>query len=170
VTLITLASKPVEGTITKPIPEKSTTSTASSKTLTTQYYSTEYSARYTTLTKPDNSASLDAQILTAREKGKSGTSSSLALTVVNLPAGGVTEDSSYHLFKSQPNVYKLEEETINGEPVHVGIRTDQGYEKTYLWPHGKYLLTVVLTTFAPSPDTDSELLAMLQHVKWTAKP
>jgi hypothetical protein len=168
--LLPKLNQPVEGSIVTPLTQNSKTSGASStKILTTKYYTAQYPVRYTDLTKPTDSASLDAEFLTAHVRGKSGTTSRISFTVTDLPAGGVTEDSSYHLFKSQPAVYTLDQATVQGEPVYVGTRTNPDYERTYLWPHGKYLLTVALSTSASTADTNAELQAIMDHLQWTDK-
>jgi hypothetical protein len=167
--IILIANKPVEGTIITQAQQPKTNNASGTKTLKTAYYATQYPAHYTTLTKPTNSASLDAEMLSAPGQNSSGTSSKIALTVTNLPEGGVTQDSSYNLFKAHPETYKLEQLTVQGEPVYVGTRTIPDYERTYLWAHGTHLLTVALTTDVQSAAADSELQSILDHVQWTAK-
>lgn len=155
---------PTQGHIVTPRPVRD--GQPAYKQLVTPYYSLRYSSAYQLLPKPEHSASLDAQILAGRQEGGIGVSSRMVLTIVELSPGGVTEDSSYMLYKSRPDTYALRQETIGGDTVVIATKKDGDYEKAYLWPHGKYLLTVTLLTGAESPVIEEEMNRMLRELRW----
>lgn len=160
-------NRPTVGHVTIPIPTHS--AQAAYKNLITPYYNTNYPTTYKVLAKPAHSASLDAELLSGHEEAGPGASTHIAITVITLPAGGVTEDSSYLLFKTHPDNYVMTQQTIGDDQVTVATRLTPDYEKIYLWPHGNYLLTFDLTTGAQSPIIDGEIDHMLTNLRWSVE-
>jgi hypothetical protein len=158
-------NRPTEGHVTIPLPAHS--NQAVYKNLITPYYNTSYPTTYHILPKPAHSASLDAELLSGHQEAGPGASSHIAVTIIAMPASGITEDSSYLLFKTHPETYALSQQTINGDQLTVATKATPDYEKIYLWPHGKYLLTFDVTTGARSPIIDQEIDHMLNNLRWT---
>jgi len=160
-------NQPVEGTIIQTAGSTGN-STPKDKYLTTTYYSTLYPARYKLSPKPTNSASIDAVVLIAHQQSGAGVGSKITLTIVPMPEGGVTEDSSYKLSAGRPDLYALTEDQYGSDNVQIATRSDPSYERVILWPHGSYLLTITLTAGAQTQFIDNELQTVLTNLQWLA--
>jgi hypothetical protein len=154
---------PVEGTITPPkVPH-----VPSAVQLQTTYFETKYPARYQKKTVPSQqSASLGAWVLVAQQDPGVGQSSRINLTVTTLPVGGVTEDSAYKLFTAEPQYYTLSQSKLGDDPVTIAVRNDPTYQKTILWPHGNYLLTISMLTANEQDQAKNDLQTVLANLHW----
>jgi hypothetical protein len=80
----------------------------------------------------------------AKRDAKQNVTDSLEVYVRPLPAGGVTLDSDYHTYLSQPEIYKLSQKFVRGEVVDIATKNKDLPERDALWVHGKYLLILKL--------------------------
>ncbi len=69
----------------------------------------------------------------------------IAIGLKQMPAGGLSADSSYALRSKQPTNYKVTSQTVNAETVQVssGVQDDG---VVAFWAHGSYLATISVTT------------------------
>ncbi|HEX8182570.1 MAG TPA: hypothetical protein VF575_03130 [Candidatus Saccharimonadales bacterium] len=158
-------NRPVNGTIIQ-TKQPTVRDTPTTKTLTTPYYSLQYPVNYDLEPRPTASASLSAEVLKARQQNRFGTGSRITITVEPTPDGGVTEHSSYKLYMSQPDIYTVMTAEVGGENTISASRVDPNFEKTILWEHGKYLLTVTLIADTSSSTLDAELQTILTSLIW----
>jgi hypothetical protein len=80
----------------------------------------------------------------AKRDAKQNITDSLEVYARLLPAGGVTLDSDYHAYLSQPEIYKLSQKFVRGEVVDVATKNKELLERNALWVHGRYLLILKL--------------------------
>lgn len=139
---------------------------ASTKTLKSSYFLLKYPERYEIQSSHNKSASSESWIFIAHQALGLGQSSKISMSIVELPLGGVMEDSAYKHFSAFPELYTITTSYYSGESVVVGERTNPSFEKTVLWPHGKYLFTVSLTSAEGSQEFTAELESILRSVVW----
>jgi hypothetical protein len=95
----------------------------------------------------------------------------VSISVKDLPAGGLTADSSYQLRSQQPAQYVLSNKTINGESVTIAAAS-QSDGVVAFWPHASYLATISATTGLNNadasnvPQEEAALLSLLNSWQW----
>jgi hypothetical protein len=160
-------NQPSVGVIKEVTPVELTTQKISSKTLKSDYFSFNYPGRYELQqTKDNSSASLESWILIAHQALGLGQSSKISISIVELSVGGVKEDSAYKHFLAFPELYIVSNSLLSGEPIVISERTNPSFEHTVLWPHGRYLLTISLTSAEKSDELITEVGAILRSFAW----
>lgn len=87
----------------------------------------------------------------------------ISIAIQNLPAGGLSADSSYQLRTGQPARYQLTSQVVHADMVQIASDT-QSASVVAFWPHRNYLATISVSSSldTPSSDQNSEQLAALQ--------
>jgi len=159
---------PNYGDIAKISPETtSTTKLPEYTTLTTNFYTLNYSERYQQAASNIPPAGvLDQKILAYQLGGQPG-QSKIEILVKAAPDGGVTLDSSYDYYLKHPEQFKLSNKYYHGEAVDIARSTKSvSPETTAIWLHDGYLMTIKITTADTQQDIDSELKDVLSSVQW----
>lgn len=103
---------------------------------------------------------LYAQLIT-----KPGALGSLIINVAvaTLPAGGLSENSSYRLRVQQANRYQATTESRSGDTLQI-YQDSQSGEVTAFWPHRSYLATIAVSSVLNNPgnEENSEVRSVLQ--------
>lgn len=134
--------------------------------LTTNFYSVNYSERYAQ--KPTDippAGVLDQKILTYKLGGQSG-DSTIEINIKSAPDGGITQDGTYIYYQKHPSQYQLSNKLYQGEIVDLARNTSGQPEAAGLWLHGSYLMIVKLTTADKDQQIDNELKDLLSSVQW----
>lgn len=157
-------NSPANGSVTQiaPVTEKA----PEKKTIIGKNVSFKYPARFSESSNSTPTASLEYWILVSRLGQGAGQSGQISVTIVNLPEGGIKEDSSYKNVHAFPDKYKLSDLNINNEPVIIATRIDPTYERTALYAHKKLLLTATVTASAQNDQLDREFTDLLSSVAW----
>jgi hypothetical protein len=162
-------NKPAMGTIKQAEPTDLQANQVTTKKLSSGYLSASYPNRYgINELSAATSASLHAWMLVAHQASIYEQAAQISIIITNLPVGGVKQDSAYSLYSSRPEIYKLSKATYNNDPVYVSKRSDQTYQKSILWPHKNFLLTITLTTSNETDAINHELDTILKSVKWSS--
>lgn len=136
-------------------------------TLTTDFYSLDYSERYSQVpTDIPPAGLLDQKILAYKLGGQPG-QSQIEVDIKAAPDGGITLDSSYDFYAKHLAQYKLSAKYYHGEAID--IARSQGNtppETAGLWLHGSWLMIVKVTTADRHQDIDTELKNVLTSVQW----
>jgi len=127
------------------------------------YLSFSYANSFTV--QPAQAAS-PAQLQQNRLLSTSGGTKSLVVTVTGLPSGLLDDEPSYRLRFMNPQTYKLQPQTIQGERVIVASRLD-GFEEVAFWPHAGKLATIALSGTATNRATAEATYSRILHsVEW----
>jgi hypothetical protein len=162
--IIHLVKGPANGTvidlISQPIQK-------SDQILSSKYFSAQYPGRYgIAQTQQIASSSLKSWTLVAHQEPGVGEGAQLSITVTNLPADGVKGDSAYSLYNAFPDKYTLKPATYGKDKGYDAKRKDTPYQRTILWPHKTYLLTISLTASNESDLVNNELQSFVKSVTW----
>jgi hypothetical protein len=136
-------------------------------TLTTNFYSLNYSERYSQVpTDLTPAGLLDQKVLAYNLSGQSG-QSKIEVDIKAAPDGGITLDSTYDFYVKHLTQYKLSNKYYHGEAIDIA-RSVKGVppETTGMWLHGSWLMVVKLTTADPHQNIDGELKDLLASVQW----
>lgn len=137
------------------------------KTLSSKYFTAQYPGRYEAAqTQQIASASLKSWTLISHQEPGVGEGAKLSIIVTTLPADGVKGDSAYSLYNAHPELYSLKPVTYGTDKGYDAKRTDTSYQRTILWPHKTYLLTVTVTASNESDLVNNELLSFVKSVTW----
>ncbi|MBX4201412.1 hypothetical protein KW803_00750 [Candidatus Saccharibacteria bacterium] len=136
-------------------------------TLTTGFYSFNYSQRYNQIpTDIAPAGILDQKILAYKLGGQPGQSKIEAI-IKAAPYGGITLDSTYDYYLKHGAQYKMSNRLYGGEIVDIAkSKKGQPPETIALWLHNGFLLTVKLTTADVQQKIDGELNDVLSSVQW----
>jgi hypothetical protein len=158
---------PVNGTVLNKTNGEEAADTPDDEVLASSYFITRYAGNYRLKAIPrDQSASLAAWQLLAKQSPGGGQATKITIVVDNLPPGGAKASSAYQLFASRPEVYELSQAKYNHEPVIVAKQSEPTYQQTVLWPHQSYLLSVTLTAGQETELTDQEIGIILTKLQW----
>jgi hypothetical protein len=134
--------------------------------LTTNYYTVNYSGRYSQQpTDIPPAGILDQKILAYQLGGQAG-QSRFEIDIKSAPDGGITLDSNYIYYQQHPTLYKLSNKLYRGEIVDIAKKTSGSPEEDALWLHGSFLMVIKLTTADKNQAIDTELKDMLASVQW----
>jgi hypothetical protein len=134
--------------------------------LTTNFYSVNYSQRYAQ--KPTDipaAGLLDQKVLSYKLGGQPG-DSTIEIDIKSAPYGGITEDGTYIYYQKRPSQYKLSNKVYQGEIVDIATSLNGQPEATALWLHGSYLMLIKLTTADKDQSITSELNDLLSSLQW----
>lgn len=134
--------------------------------LTTNFYTINYSERYsqapTDLPPP---GVLDQKVLAYQLPAIAG-QSRIEIDIKAAPDGGITLDSTYDYYVKHLSQYKLSNAYYHGEAVDIARSTKGSPETAGMWLHGSFLMVVKLTTPDTSQNIDGELKDLLSSVQW----
>ena len=135
--------------------------------LTTDFYSLDYSQRYSQVpTDIPGAGLLDQKVLAYKLGGQPG-QSKIEVDIKAAPDGGITLDSSYIFYTKHSAQYKLSAKYYHGEAIDTArSQTSVPPETAGLWLHGSWLMIVKITTADPHQDIDTELKNILTSVQW----
>jgi hypothetical protein len=136
-------------------------------TLTTNFYSLNYSQRYSQVpTDIPPAGVLDQKILSYKLGGQAG-QSRIEIDIKAAPDGGITLDSTYDYYAKHLAQFKLDSKYYHGEAIDTA-RSQAGTppEAAGLWLHGSWLMIVKITTDDPHQNIDAELKDLLSSVQW----
>jgi hypothetical protein len=158
---------PSHGTVAVIAPDtNSQTKLPEYTTLTTNYYSLNYSLRYSQVPADIPAAGLlDQKILAYKLGGQPG-QSKIEIDIKAAPDGGITLDSNYDYYMKHPAQYKLSAKYYHGEAIDIARSTKGAPETAGLWLHGSWLMIVRVTTADPHQNIDGELKDLLSSVQW----
>lgn len=127
-----------------------TKATPPATTVDNSYFSLALPPGYNPQTPATVSGLLYSQTLT-----KPGAMGSLIITISikQLNADGLSGDSSYHLRETQADRFKLSQQTIGGDIVHIA-NDQQSAAIVAFWPHVGYLATISISSGIGNPSTD----------------
>lgn len=139
------------------------------KTLVSRYYTVEYPRSYelkTGLTK--GAGQLDLQVIQKPSLRSNPGSIRASFGIEVLPAGGVKEMSPHKLATAFPKSYRIETKPCNEQTCTILTKYDDSSAKIILWPHGKNVLVVALSsqTAGTPADYDSLVKQILETLKW----
>jgi hypothetical protein len=135
-------------------------------TLTTNYYSVNYSQRYSqTPSDIPPGGILDQKILAYNLGGQSG-QSKIEIDIKAAPDGGITLDSVYDFYVKRLDRYKLTNKYYHGEAIDIARSVKGPPETAGMWLHGSFLMIIKLTTPDQKQNIDGELKDLLASVQW----
>lgn len=135
-------------------------------TLSTSYYSLNYSKRFSR--QPADIAPagiLDRQQLVYNQPNGS-LSSRVQIDIKAAPLGGITQDSVYMYYQKRPNQYNLSNALYRGEIVDIAKNSRGGPEVVAMWLHGSWLMIIRSTSTDKSEPLSSEMKGMLSSLQW----
>jgi hypothetical protein len=134
--------------------------------LTTNYYSLNYSERYAQVaTDIPPAGVLDYKVLSYKLGGQSG-ESKVQILVKPAPYGGIVLDSTYDYYAKHQQRYKMSNEFYHGEAINVARNLKGSPEAASIWLHDGFLLIIKITTPDSQQSIDGELKDMLSSVQW----
>lgn len=135
-------------------------------TLTTNYYSLNYSESY--IQQPTELAPagvLDYKML-SRDLGGGAGFSIIEITVKSAPDGGITLDSTYDYYLKKQDRFKFSNKYYHGEAIVIVKNTKGPPETAGMWLHRSFLMIVKITTPDKQQAIDTELKDILSSVQW----
>ena len=141
------------------------TDTTDYTTLSNEYFSALYPSQLTPDLPDQKPADALVYSYFSKKNETQNLSDSLEIYVTTLPIGGVTIDSNYRNYQSQPKLYQLSQKYIRGEVVDVATRDDGTHERAGLWVHGKYLL-IVKFKGQSKDEVESKFTTILKSIQW----
>jgi hypothetical protein len=134
-------------------------------TLTTNYYSINYSQSYTQQPSDIPPAGILDQKILSHGAGQSG-QSRIEIDIKAAPDGGITLDSTYDYYLKHQPQFKLSNKYYHGEAIDIARSTTGPPETAGMWLHGSYLMIVKITTPDNKQNIDGELKDLLSSVQW----
>lgn len=89
----------------------------------------------------------------------------IAVSVSELTAGSLNNNSAYNLRRSQPDKYAQRDIQVAGMPATLWVKHD-GKEETAIIPKGDRVAVLSFTTAGPTGQLGSEVTALLQTFTW----
>ena len=125
-------------------------------------FQTKYPGGYATNSRApkDKSALEQFQLLSSLPSVRQA-----AVTIKNLPEGGLNEEGNYKYRKTYAGEYQESNKQIGGQSVVVMTKGD-GSEVTAFIVHGKYVGTVALTSSDQEGDLASDMNVFLTNWRW----
>lgn len=163
-----LLNRPAEGVVSKgTISNVTEVADATIETLENDFFTLQYPGEYDLLeAEQSKSASIVSRTLLDRGAMGLGLISKISISIDSLDSKGITEDSAYKHAEAFPEFYNITETTYTGESTKVLERSNPSYERTILWPHNGYILTVSLTAPEKTDDLVEQLDTIMQSVAW----
>lgn len=153
----------IQNTGTSTVPPPATT--PASRTLTGKYIQFKYPSAFVAIesntVKPPPGL-LAYHILTAPASGPYQ-STQLAVSVRELPAGGLADDSNYRHYNGTAEHFDKQTVAYGSDQVTVFRAQDEAYSAILFWPHGKLLAIVALTSSLGDPDELDKALSQVQQ-------
>ncbi|MBX4197498.1 hypothetical protein KW801_03005 [Candidatus Saccharibacteria bacterium] len=135
-------------------------------TLSTNFYSLNYSQRYSQqATDIPPGGVLDQKVLSYKLGGQPG-NSTIEVLIKSAPYGGITLDSTYDYYLKHQTQFKLSNKFYHGEAIDIARSTKSSPETTGMWLHDSFLMIVKITTPDKSQNIDGELKDILTSVQW----
>lgn len=162
-----MLTSPNEGQVALPVQDNSAVpKIAEFQTLTTSFYSLDYSGRYSQQPTDINPAGvLDYKVL-AYSIDSQSKPSKIEITIKHAPDGGITLDSSYDYYQKHPDQYKLSNQLSRGEIIDIAKNTKVNPEIAGMWLHNNLLMIVKITTPDTHQNIETELKGILSSVQW----
>jgi hypothetical protein len=161
-------NKPGQGIIT-PAKVQSEAKVATTKTLTSPYYTVEYPGDYEIRTNiPKGADQKDLQVIQKPSLRFNTGSIRISYGVEPLPSGDITTMSPYNLARAFPSRYNIDTTPCATETCQLLTKHDDTSTKIILWPHDKNVLVVALSAqTAGSPaDYDTLVAQIIKTLKW----
>ena len=135
-------------------------------TLTTNFYSLNYSGRYSQQpTDIPPAGVLDYKVLAFKLGGQPG-QSKIEVLVKSAPYGGIVLDSAYDYYAKHQDRFKMSNEFYHGEAIDIARSTKGPPEAAGMWLHDGFLLIAKITTPDKVQNIDDELKDLLSSVQW----
>jgi len=91
----------------------------------------------------------------------------IAVEVLPLPSGSLTDDSDYRYRTIHPELYRATSEKIGGDEVVTYGKLDET-ERTVFWVHGGKLLTVAITTTDGADSVEAFMAVVKPSIRWNS--
>lgn len=135
-------------------------------TLTTNYYSLNYSQRYHQVpTDIAPAGLLDQKVLAFQLGGQTG-QSEIEVDIKAAPYGGITLDNTYDFYAKHPMQYKMSNKFYRGEAVDIARSIKGQPETTAMWLHNGFIMVAKITTADAKQNINTELMDLLSSVQW----
>jgi hypothetical protein len=162
--LLRVADGPVTAQAVRPSPGRVavTAQHSGANQLGSLYIELTYPATFDVVGRVKTSAvSLEQFTLTSQ----TNPSRSIAIDVRPLPAGGLSEESSYRFRQLSKTIYEPSNRQLAGESVVIMVKRD-GTEQTLFWAHGANLVTVSLTSSDPHDNLETIMSGLATGLRW----
>jgi len=158
-------NRPSEGAIVTPsLQDETVTELERTNTITGKHFSLIYDAALDTVS---NISQQDTAALEVYRVARSDVSGRriFVITIKQLPIGGMSEESSYKLRRTNPSVY-LEGAKTAGDNSFVTFEKADGSELTAFATHDNKLAMLAYTLQAPDGNLAGEAEALLANFRW----
>lgn len=158
-------NQPSSGTIVKhSLQDERVEQTAKTNTMTAKHFSLEYDASLDTVS---DISQQDTAALEVYRVARSDTSGRriFVITIKQLPTGGMSEESSYKLRRTNPSMYREGSKTA-GDNSFVTFEKTDGTELTAFAASNGKLAMLAYTLQAPGGDLHKEAEELLSNFRW----
>mgnify|MGYP000111889622 CR=1 FL=1 len=135
-------------------------------TLTTNYYSLNYSESYTQQPAQLAPAGILDYKKLSKDLGAGAGFSNIEITIKTAPDGGITLDSTYDYYLKKQDRFKFSNKYYHGEAIVIVKNIKGPPETAGLWLHGSFLMIIKITTPDKQQAIDTELKDILSSVQW----
>lgn len=158
-------NQPSSGTIVKhSLQDERVEEAAKTNTITAKHFSLIYDASLDTVS---DISQQDATALEVYRIARSDTKGRriFVITIKQLPAGGMSEESSYKFRRTNPELYKEGSRTA-GDNSYATFEKSDGSELTAFLTRGDKLAMLAYTLQAPEGDLHTETEELLSNFRW----
>jgi hypothetical protein len=134
--------------------------------LTTNYYTVNYSGRYSQQATDIPPAGILDQKILAYQLGGGAGQSQVEIDIKAAPDGGITQESNYISWIQHASQYQISNKLYKGEIVDLAKKTTGSPEQDALWLHNGFVMVIKITSPDRSQDISTELKDMLASVQW----